>query len=127
MNDIIKQSIIIIGSFFLILWFQEQDDNKAKRIRKTLFDKYKVPVIVCSIIGLFLNLDLNKNILDQFLCKEDNSSKIDLNIPSKDLNISSGNLTDSFKSDNLNSNILKPNILKLNNLKQDIYTELPPF
>jgi hypothetical protein len=56
MNLILKQFLIIGAAFLIILWFQNQDDKKHKRERKTFYDQYKFPLLVASIIGLVLNL-----------------------------------------------------------------------
>lgn len=56
MNLILKQFLIIGVAFFIILWFQYQDDKKHKRERKSFYDQYKFPLLVSSIIGLVLNL-----------------------------------------------------------------------
>ncbi len=56
MNLILKQFLIIVTAFLIILWFQNQDDKKHKRNRKTFYDQYKFPLLVSSIIGLVLNL-----------------------------------------------------------------------
>lgn len=65
MNLILKQFLIIGASFLIILWFQHLDDRKHKRIRKTIYDRFKFPLLVGSIIGLVLNLPvifgINKN------------------------------------------------------------------
>ena len=39
----------MIGSFLLIYWLQSLDKNFNK---KTLFDKFKIPVLVSAIIGI---------------------------------------------------------------------------
>ena len=115
MNNIIKQVIIIISCFLLILWFQEIDDKKSKRVRTSMFDKYKVPLIVSSIVGLFLNLNLNADIFNQLFCK--------------DINLTPENV--------ISQNVIPENPINLNNIntdniikpiaRQDIYTEMPPF
>ena len=56
MNLILKQILIIGATFLIILWFQNIDDKKSKRERLTLFDQYKFPILVSSIIGLLLNV-----------------------------------------------------------------------
>lgn len=117
MNNIIKQSIIIITCFFLILWFQDIDDKKVKRIRKTFYDKYKIPIIVCSIVGLLLNINLNENIFNQIFGKQ--LSLLE--------NLQSNNLDKSLNlnRDIVNSQIGTKNIINPTN--QEIYTDMPPF
>jgi predicted permease len=58
MNLIIKQIIVVIITFLIILWFQNSDDKKHNRDRKSFYDKYKLPLLVSTIIGLILNLPL---------------------------------------------------------------------
>ena len=56
MNLILKQILIILTSFVIILWFQNVDDKKNNRERKTYYEKYKFPILVGSIVGLIINL-----------------------------------------------------------------------
>lgn len=102
MNNFIKQSLIIVFCFFLILWFQDLDDKKNKKTRDTLYDKYKIPILVCSIIGLLLTVNLNEDLISQFFRKENN------------INLSKSNI----------ENLVNPK-LELNG--QNIYTDLPDF
>jgi predicted permease len=55
MKLIVKQIIVMIIVFIIILWFQNNDDKKYKRSRVKLFDKYKLPLLVSTIVGLILN------------------------------------------------------------------------
>ncbi len=57
MNLYLKQFIIILITFFLILWFQNCDDKKNKKERTTYHDKYKLPILVCALLGLILNFN----------------------------------------------------------------------
>jgi predicted permease len=54
MKLIVKQLIVMIIVFIIILWFQNNDDKKHSRSRLTLFDKYKLPLLVSTITGLIL-------------------------------------------------------------------------
>lgn len=56
MNLILKQLLIIICTFLIIIWFQNIDDKKYNKIRNTFYDKYKFPILVSAIIGLIINL-----------------------------------------------------------------------
>ena len=56
MNLILKQLLIITGTFLIITWFQNTDDKKYNKIRNTFYDKYKFPILVSAIIGLIINL-----------------------------------------------------------------------
>jgi predicted permease len=58
MKLIIKQIIIMIIVFLIILWFQNNDDKKHNRKRLTIFEKYKLPLLVSTILGLILNFPL---------------------------------------------------------------------
>lgn len=55
MKLIIKQIIVMIITFLIILWFQNNDDNKQNKVRDTIYDKYKFPLLVTTIIGLIFN------------------------------------------------------------------------
>ena len=56
MDLILKQFIIIASTFFIILWFQNVDDNKHNKIRETFYEKYKLPIFVSAIIGFIINI-----------------------------------------------------------------------
>lgn len=56
MNLILKQLIIIAGTFLVILWFQNVDDKKHNKTRETIYEKYKFPILVSAIIGLVINI-----------------------------------------------------------------------
>ena len=58
MNLIIRQIIVMVITFLIILWFQNKDDIKHNKIRITLYDKYKLPLLVSTIIGLIINFSL---------------------------------------------------------------------
>ena len=53
---ILKQILIIIVSFLIVYWFQYKDDIKTERKRITLYDKFKFPLLIATIIGLVLNI-----------------------------------------------------------------------
>jgi len=50
-----KEIIIVILTFFIILWFQSTEDNKYNKKRDTTYEKYKYPIFVSSIVGLILS------------------------------------------------------------------------
>jgi len=58
MKLIVKQIIVMIIVFIIILWFQNNDDKKNNRTRINLFDKYKLPLLVSTIVGLILNFPI---------------------------------------------------------------------
>ena len=47
------------GSFLLIYWLQSLDKNFNK---KTVFDKFKIPVLVSALIGIVSQTISNNNI-----------------------------------------------------------------
>ena len=57
MNYLVKQFLIIGTTFFLILWFQNCEDAKNKKVRTTIHEKYKLPILVAAILGLILNFN----------------------------------------------------------------------
>lgn len=69
----IKNIIILIVVFIIILWIQNIDDKKNKYNRNT-FDKYKLPLLVCAFFGFFLNMNMitYSNNLIPFIPKENN-------------------------------------------------------
>ena len=61
MNYIIKQLLIIICCFILMIMLQNYEDNKINKKYETIYDEYKYPVLISSLVGLCLNLDLSGN------------------------------------------------------------------
>lgn len=61
MHHLIKQLIIIVIIFLVILWFQDCDDKRNNRTRKTKYEKYKLPVLVAAIIGLMLQANFKQD------------------------------------------------------------------
>jgi hypothetical protein len=59
MHIYIKQSLIILSIFLIILWIQTVDDKNKNIKRESTYDKLKLPLLVSAIIGLLLNIDLN--------------------------------------------------------------------
>ena len=58
MKNLYKYLIIIIFSFLIFYWIQIIDDKKYKITRNSLYEKYKNPLLISSIIGLILNLNI---------------------------------------------------------------------
>jgi hypothetical protein len=58
----IKKIIILITIFIIIICIQNYDDYKNKNIRRTIFDKYKLPLLVSSLCGFFITFN-NNNLL----------------------------------------------------------------
>jgi hypothetical protein len=116
MNLFLKQFLIIAFTFLVILWFQNRDDEKQKKVRTTTYDQYKFPVLVGSIVGLILNLQT-------FLCTtkiSDIASEIIIVTPTNDdIKIDLANPLNESKL----SWIKDPKKL----IKQEVYTDLPDF
>ena len=116
MNLILKQFLIIASTFLIILWFQNRDDEKQKKVRTTAYDQYKFPVLVGSIVGLILNLQT-------FVCTPnlpEFASEIIIVTPTND-DIKM-DLANPFNESKL-SWIKEPKGL----IKQEVYTDLPDF
>ena len=56
MDLILKQLIIIAGTFMVILWFQNVDDKKHNKTRETFYEQYKFPILVSAIVGFVINI-----------------------------------------------------------------------
>lgn len=56
MNLFLKQFLVISCVFLIILLFQNLEDKKQNRIRKTFYEKFKLPLLISSITGLIINL-----------------------------------------------------------------------
>jgi hypothetical protein len=59
MHNYIKQSLIIVFIFLIVLWIQKIDDKSKDIKRETIYDKFKLPLLVSAISGLLLNIDLD--------------------------------------------------------------------
>ena len=121
MNLILKQFLIIGTCFLIIQWFQNKDDLKNKKERKTLYEKYKFSLLVSSIIGLILNLS-NLLIVNEKCIETITNVSI----------ISENDLAKPFiHTNNFGNNINKSKLSWFANKKdlstQQIYTELPDF
>ena len=151
MNHIIKQLLIVIITFLIILWFQKCDDKRNNKIRKTLYEKYKLPLLVSSIVGLLLQANIRKDkfiswdstelysdtpisldMLDTIgppspnnILRNSNLNllfKNKLNVPLEDkINIPSSNKINIPSSNKINI----PPVIKFSD--QQIYTDLPDF
>jgi len=58
----IKNIIIFLVVFFLIMWLQHNDDKKFNKNDKriSLYDKIKIPLVSALFVILIKNLDINK-------------------------------------------------------------------
>ena len=59
---IIKNIIIFLFVFFIILWIQNNDDIKLKiqKKRNSVYDKIKIPLFVAILIIVLKDIDYNK-------------------------------------------------------------------
>lgn len=134
MNKIFKQVLIISCVFVVIYWFQQKDDKKSKRVRTTFNEKYKLPLLVSSIIGFILNFKLITNLNNDTItevtivtpvaqCGSRNSGFA----PVKELK----NLNEMSKpfinSNNFGSKTNDLTWFSKNPTDQQIYTDLPDF
>ena len=130
MNHIIKQLLIVIITFLTITWFQKCDDKKNNKIRKTLYEKYKLPLLVSSIVGLLLQANIRK---DNFISW--NSTELYTDSPiSLDMldTIGPASPNNILRNPNLHllldNKINLPPIIKNSTFSdQQIYTDLPDF
>jgi hypothetical protein len=113
MNIYFKYFVILFLVFIFIVWFQNIDDKKHNKQRETFFEKYKLPLLVCSLVGFFITCNIY-NICD--------------NIPDKNVNL--------FNKQKIN--IYKPNKIKHlpkeivfnnsdNSSLQQVYIDMPNF
>jgi hypothetical protein len=56
----LKNIIIFLVVFFIVLWLQHNDDNKNNVKRNTLYDNIKIPLISSLLTLLIKNIDYNK-------------------------------------------------------------------
>jgi hypothetical protein len=126
MKLILKQFLIIALSFLIILWYQYQDDKKSKRVRKTLYDKYKFAILVGSIIGLILNLPTLFAIGEK--CVE---TLTDITIVTPVINQESCDIPNPFVHNNNFGTGVNKELSWFGNNKplsdQQIFTDLPDF
>ena len=99
---IIKNIIIFLFVFFIIMWLQNNDDIKLKiqKKRTGLYDKIKIPLFVAILVIVLKDVDYNKCIDNIKIYLTYNQS-----IPE----------------------IIQISKLKNNNVFDDIFTELPDF
>ena len=82
MNLIIKQIIVMVITFFIILWFQNREDSKNNKDRDSYYEKYKLPLLVSAIIGLILNIP---SLFKQSECINENITEINIITPVNDI------------------------------------------
>jgi hypothetical protein len=116
MNFVIKQILIISFVFLTILWFQNMEDKKYNKERKTLYEKYKFPILVSAITGLLLHLNINKMFSN---CEKQTSEIIIVSpINAKSSHFTKADYTKPFINDSVFSKELTD---------QQIFTDLPDF
>ena len=73
----------MIITFLIILWFQNNEDKKYNKIRMSQYDKYKLPLLVSTIIGLILNFPIFFKLSE---CKQVNElTEINILTPIKEI------------------------------------------
>ncbi len=86
----IKNIIIFLVVFFLILWLQHNDDKKFDNTYKrvSLYDKVKIPLVSALFVILIKDMDLNKctSFINSILVKPSNNNTPNMNINSPDFN-----------------------------------------
>ena len=107
MNYIIKQIILLSIIFILILWFQQNDKKNKKNENISLYNKIKLPLLVCGIIGFILNLNIKF------------TDNIDIAV--------FDNCENNEKLINNNENIFKSCISNTSDKNLLIFTDLPEF
>ncbi len=124
MNLILKQVLIIGSVFAIIFWFQQKDDKKTKRVRTTFIEKYKLPLLVSSIIGLLLNL----KILTNFNCNNNETvTEVTIITPVNDCKKLNEMSKPFVNSNNFGTKTNNLTWFSKNPTEQQIYTDLPDF
>jgi hypothetical protein len=120
MNLIIKQLIIIVSTFLVIVWFQNIDDKKHNKIRETFYEKYKFPILVSAIVGFIINIPEIISSISGDSCA---SNRADITIFTTDnhMNQNEQNIPKISPFDFVRKN--GKNIIS----EQQIYTDLPDF
>jgi len=125
MNKFFNQLLIVSAVFVVIYWFQKKDDKKSKRVRTTFIEKYKLPLLVSSIIGFVLNFNLITN-----LNCNDTLTEITIVTPVAPVK-EFKNLNEMSKpfinSNNFGTNNNKLTWFSKNPNDQQIFTDLPDF
>ncbi len=111
MNILLKQAIIIIGVFLIVLWWQNIDDKKHKKERDSLVDKYKFPLLVSAFIGLLFNIPGYLSFGSQCAC---NTAELTIITPVKEIPVMTKN------------DMVKPFIKDLIT-EQQVFTDMPDF
>jgi hypothetical protein len=57
MKLILKKIIIVVISFFIVLWIQTKDDKRNNKIYQTHYERFKLPVLVGSMIGFLFTMN----------------------------------------------------------------------
>lgn len=107
---IIKKIIIFLFTFLVIMWLQNNDDNKLhiQKKREELYDIIKLPLFVSILVLLIIEIDTR-------ICL-DSWEKLLANLVPNDLH-------ENVKSLPLVNNIPQPTPIN----SQNIETGLPPF
>ena len=118
----IKNIIIFLVVFLLILWLQHNDDKKFNKVdqRISLYDKIKIPLVSALLVILIKELDLNScvNYIQSVLIIKPISDPI--------INSGSGINSGSNMLPAINSGI-NSGLMNHNNVLNDIYIGPPDF
>ena len=125
MKSFVKQFLIIILTFIIILWVQNEDDLKNNIQRKSLYEKYKIPFLAAACVGLVINYFRPKcsiNIID--IAEDFGMNEINFNnvVPEYINNVEVPNKSQDSIKNLLNST----NILK-NNKSPEVFLDQPDF
>lgn len=82
----VKNIIIFLGVFFLIMWLQHNDDKKFNKTDKriSLYDKIKIPLVSAIFVILVKEFDLNnysKFVKSIMVSKEPSISTTTMELP----------------------------------------------
>jgi len=122
MNKKFKQFLIISIVFIIIYWFQQKDDKKTKRVRTTFIEKYKLPLLVSSILGFILNFKLIKT-----LNNNDTITEVTIITPVKECKNLNEIAKPFINSNNFSSKTNELSWFSKNPTDQQIFTDLPDF
>jgi len=106
MKLLLKQILLIVVVFIVVLWYQDYEDKKNNKVRKTFYDQYKLPLLISSIVGLIISF--KELLVDMNGINANCVEEITVIIPSK-----------------IQSNI--PKATSLSEFGQHVYTDLPDF
>jgi hypothetical protein len=83
----IKNIIIFLIIFVIILWLQHNDDIKNNVKRNNLYDKIKIPLVSALFVILLKQFDFNKfnSFFESFFIPKITINKTDIGQPNSDI------------------------------------------